>query len=116
LKNDSLVATLSDHFLQTGLYADLKLPEYLGRSKAFRKRADKQASLIFQELLLLKMRMLFLRLGLEDDEQHGFLAIAAEISADLKGLSGEERQREIDRYTTELRKKDQVNRLRDSMQ
>jgi hypothetical protein len=115
LRNDSLAATLSDHYLQTGLYADLKLPEYLGRLKAFRKRAEKQASLIFLELLLLKMRRLFLRLGLEDDEQHGFLAIAGEISADLKGLSGEERQREIDRYTTELQKKDQVNRLRDNM-
>jgi hypothetical protein len=116
LKNDALATTLSDQFLQTGLYADLKLPEYVGRLKAFRAKAEKQASLIFLEMLLLKMRLLFLRLGLEDGEQQGFLAMAAEISADLKGLSGEERQREIDRYTTELRKKDQVNRLRDNMQ
>jgi hypothetical protein len=116
LRNDSLAGSLSDSFLQTGLYADLKLPEYLGRLKAFRTRSERQGSSIFQEILLEKMRMLFLRLGLEDAEQHSFLAIAAEISAGLNGLTGEERQREIVRYMTDLRKKDQVNRLRDNMQ
>jgi hypothetical protein len=60
--------------------------------------------------------MLFLRLGLEEVEQQSFLAIAAEISAELKGLAGDERQREIVRYMAELRKKDHVNRLRDNMQ
>lgn len=116
LKNDSLAPTLSDSFLQTALYADLKLPEYTNRLKAFRTKADAHSSLTFQEILLLKMRTLFLRLGLQESEQYPFLSIAAEISADLKGMVGEERQREIDRYTNELRKRDQVNRLRDIMQ
>jgi len=116
LKNDSLAPTLSDSFLQTALYADLKLPEYNNRLKAFRAKADAHSSLIFQEILLIKMRTLFLRLGLQENEQYSFLSIAAEISADLKGLTGEEHQREIDRYTNDLRKRDQVNRLRDNMQ
>jgi hypothetical protein len=116
LRNDTLAESLSDSFLQTSLYADLKLPEYLGRLKALRTRSERQGSSIFQEILLEKMRMLFLRLGLEDAEQHSFLALAAEISAELNGLAGEERQREIVRYMTDLRKKDQVNRLRDNMQ
>ncbi|WP_198164231.1 hypothetical protein, partial [Bradyrhizobium jicamae] len=116
LKNDTLAQSLSDSFLQAALYADLKLPEYLGKLKAFRSKADKHGSLIFQEILLMKMRLLFLRLGMTEEEQHPFLAIAAEIGADLKGLQGEERQREIDRYTNDLRKKEQVNKLRDNMQ
>lgn len=116
LKNDSLADSLSDAFLQTGLYADLKLSEYIGRLKAFRARSEKQGSLIFQEILLEKMRLLFLRLGLEEEEQRAFLAIAAEISATLKGLSGDDRQREIVRYMDELKKKERVNRLRESMQ
>jgi len=94
----------------------LKLPDYNNRLKAFRANADAHSSLIFQEILLLKMRTLFLRLGLQENEQYSFLSIAAEISADLKGFTGEERQREIDRYTNDLRKRDQVNRLRDNMQ
>lgn len=114
LKSDTATQSLSAGFLKTALYADLKLPEYIGRLKGFREKAE--SSLIFQELLLLKMRQLFLRLGLSEEEQHPFLTIAAEISAEVKGLDGEERQREIDRYTTELKKKDQVKRLRENSQ
>lgn len=111
LKNDSLATSLSDHFLQTSIYADLKLPEYINRLKAFRKKSA--GSHIFLEILLLKMRELFLRLGLQDNEQLPFLALAAEISADLKGLKGEERTEEIQRYTTELRRLGHVSKLRD---
>ncbi|MGT2440520.1 hypothetical protein ACU4GH_37435 [Bradyrhizobium betae] len=60
--------------------------------------------------------MLFLRLGLDETEQRPFLALAAEISAALNGLTGDERQREIDRYMTELRKRGQVNRLKEGLQ
>ncbi|WP_338156393.1 metallophosphoesterase [Bradyrhizobium elkanii] len=114
LRNENLASSLSASFLQTALYADLKLNEYLGRLKAFRTRAGQ--SMIFQEALLIKMRELFLRLGLSEEDHHSFVTIAAEISAELKGLSGEDRQREIDRFTTELRKKDQVKRLREGAQ
>lgn len=116
LKNDDLATSLSDSFLQTGLFADLKLSEYLGRLKSFRARADKQNSMIFLEIMLEKMRLLFLRLGLDESEQPAFLAIAAEISAQLKGLDGEDRKREIVRYMAELKKTGRVSRLRDIMQ
>lgn len=114
LKNDALAPSLSADFLQTALYADLKLNEYLGRLKAFRKKTDQ--SMIFQEALLIKMRELFLRLGLSEEDHHSFVTIAAEISAEIKGLSGEDRQREVDRFTTELKKRDQVKRLREGAQ
>ncbi|WP_136624206.1 hypothetical protein [Bradyrhizobium centrolobii] len=111
LKNDGLAKSLSDQFLQTSVYADLKLPEYINRLKAFQKKSS--GSHIFLEILLLKMREIFLRLGLQDNEQLPFLALAAEISADIKGLEGEERTQEIHRYTNELRRLGHVNKLRD---
>ncbi|UYO41489.1 metallophosphoesterase [Rhodopseudomonas palustris] len=116
LKNDALVSTLSDSFLQTALYADLKLPEHINRLKAFKDKAAKQSSLIFEEILLLKMRSLFIRLGLQENEQSSFLTVAAEISAELRGLTGAERQREIDRYINEMKRKEQVSRLRELSQ
>jgi hypothetical protein len=114
LRNDSRAKSLSDAFLQASLYGDLKLPEYVGRLKSFKQKS--QHSHIFQEILLLKMRTIFLRLGLQDNEQLPFLALAAEISADIKGLEGEDRAKEIDRYTNDLRKAGRVNKLRKNMQ
>lgn len=113
LKNEQLARSLSDSFLQTSVYADLKLPEYINRLKAFQKKSED--SHIFLEILLLKMRTIFLRLGLQEDEQLPFLAVAAEISADIKGLTGDERTKEIDRYTHDLRRLGRVNKLRDNM-
>jgi predicted phosphodiesterase len=114
LKNDGLAKTLSDSLLQTGLYADLKLPEYLIRLKALKERAKEAGSYLILETLLVKMRDIFLRLGIQQDEQEGFLLIAADISAEIKGLAGEERQKEMDKFTGELRKRDQVNKLREN--
>jgi hypothetical protein len=114
LKNDGLAKSLSDSFLQTATYADLKLPEYINRLKTFQKKS--KDSHIFLEILLLKMRSIFLRLGLQENEQLPFLAVAAEISADIKGLEGDDRTKEVDRYTNELRRLGRVNKLRDNMQ
>jgi hypothetical protein len=115
LKNDDIPQSLSDSFLQTSLYADLKLDEFLGRLKALREKAAKAKSVTFLEFLLVKMHSLFLHLGIEHDEQAGFLHIAAELSADIKGLEGEERQREIEKYMTDLRRKGQVQQLRENL-
>jgi hypothetical protein len=115
LRNDKLARTLSDSFLQTSVYADLKLDEYLNRIKAMRDRATKSGSLVFLEFMLIKMRDIFLRLGLNRDEQDAFLRVAGELSAEIKGLAGEEKQREIGRYTTDLRRRDQVQKLRDNV-
>jgi hypothetical protein len=115
LRNDGLARTLSDSFLQTSLYADLKLDEYLGRLKAMKDRATNSGSLVFLEFMLIKMNDIFLRLGLQHSEQDGFLRLAAELSAEIKGLTGDERQKEIDRYSNELRRSDQVQKLRDGM-
>jgi hypothetical protein len=115
LRNDDIPQTLSDAFLQTALYADLKLDEYLNRLKVLKDKASDANSQSFLEFILIKMRTIFLRLGLQQHEQEGFLRIAAELSAEIKGLTGEERFREIERYTTDLRRRDQVNKLRENM-
>ena len=112
LKNDKIPQTLSDAFLQTSLYADLKLDEYLGGLRALRDKARAINSTMFLEFILMKMRNIFLRLGLQPDEQEPFLRMAAELAADLKGSKGDDRVREIDRYIEELRKRDRVIRLR----
>jgi hypothetical protein len=96
------------------LYADLKLEGFLVRLKQFREKAAKAKSSSFLEFLLFKMHSLFLRMGIDHNEQSGFLHLAAELSADIKGLDGEERQREIEKYTTDLRRKGQVRQLRDN--
>lgn len=114
LRKDELAKTLSDSFLQTGLYADLKLSEYLGKLRALKEKATEHGSHLILEALLIKLRDIFLRLGIHDNERNEFIRIAAEISAQIKGLSGEERQKEIDSYSTSLRRLDQVNKLRES--
>ena len=114
LRNSALPKTLSEHFLQTSVYADLKLDGYLKRLKAFKEMATDNGSIIFLEFMLVKLRDIFLRLGLQHHEQDPFLRVAAELSAEIKGLSGDEKQREIDRYTNDLRRRDQVQRLRDA--
>lgn len=78
-------------------------------------RATNSGSLVFLEFMLIRMNDIFLRLGLQHGEQDGFLRLAAELSAEIKGLTGDERQKEIDRYSNELRKSDQVQKLRDGM-
>src|SRR5262249_66612 len=83
LRADSVAGTLSDAFLQTSLYADLKLPEYINRLKAFKRKAGEVSSHIFLEALLMKMHAIFLRLGIAPDEQDSFLHLASEISADV---------------------------------
>jgi hypothetical protein len=99
--------------LQSGLYADLKLPEYLGRLKSLRDKAFDAGSYLILEALLIKMRDIFFRLGLQESEQDGFVRMAAELSADINGFTGEERQREMDKFSGDLRKREQVNKLRD---
>jgi hypothetical protein len=115
LKSDDIPNTLSDSFLQTSLYADLKLDGFLGRLKTLREKAAKAKSVSFMEFLLVKMHSMFLRLGIDHNEQSGFLHIAAELNADIKGLEGEERQREIEKYTTDLRRKGQVQQIRENV-
>ena len=90
------------------------MPEYLNRLKALKSKASQIDSRMFLEFMLIKMRDIFLRLGLQHGEQDAFLSLAAELSADIKGLKGEERQREIERFTTDLRRKEQVHRLREN--
>jgi len=90
------------------------LQGFLVRLKQFREKAAKAKSSSFLEFLLFKMHSLFLRMGIDHNEQSGFLHLAAELSADIKGLDGEERQREIEKYTTDLRRKGQVRQLRDN--
>jgi len=114
LRNENLASTLSDLFLQTSVYADLKLDEYLKQLKALKDRVTASGSRVFLESILIKMREIYLRLGLRADEQDGFLRVAAELSAEIKGLTGEERKREIDRYSTDLRRSDQIQKLRET--
>ena len=114
LRNENLASTLSDLFLQTSVYADLKLDEYLKQLKALKDRVTASGSRVFLESILIKMREIYLRLGLRADEQDGFLRVAAELSAEIKGLTGEERKREIDRYSKDLRRSDQIQKLRET--
>jgi hypothetical protein len=115
LRNNGIAKTLSESFLQTSLYADLKLDEYLGQLAKFRDRASENNSHIFLEFMLIKLRDIFLRLGLAFHEQEAFLRMAGQLSADIKGLTGDDHQREVDRYVVDLRKRDQVQRLKDNI-
>jgi 3',5'-cyclic AMP phosphodiesterase CpdA len=111
LKNGGLAKSIPEAFLQTGLYADLKLPEYLMQlRKLFTKSKDSQ---LFLEVLMVKLQDIYLRLGLDDTEQKAFLDLAADISADLKGLKGPARTAERSRYSESLKRREQVAKLRD---
>src|SRR5215831_9042436 len=47
LRNENLASTLSDLFLQTSVYADLKLDEYLKQLKALKDRVTASGSRVF---------------------------------------------------------------------
>ena len=111
LKNGDLAKSVPEAFLQTALYADLKLPEYLIQlRKLFTKSKD---SRLFLEVLMVKLQDIYLRLGLDDTEQTAFLDLAADISADLKGLRGPTRTVERSKYSEGLKRREQVAKLRD---
>jgi hypothetical protein len=70
---------------------------------------------VILEALLIKMSDIFLRLGLTDAEQEAFVQIAAELSVEIKGLKGDDRQKEIDKYSHDLRRREQVKKIRDNL-
>jgi hypothetical protein len=111
LRDRKLQLTLGASFLQTSLYADMKLNEYVGELKAFMGAASN--SQFFLEAMLLKMRDIYVRFGLTGDEQKGFRRLAAELSADLKGLKGEERSQHLSTFANDLDKVEQVAKLRE---
>jgi predicted phosphodiesterase len=112
LRDENLSADSASAFLQTGLYADMKLTEYLPQLGKLRRRMAE--SQFFLEAMLLKMRDLYTRFGLTAEEQKPFRKLAAEISADLKGLKGQDRSKHMSDYANELDRNEQLVRLREA--
>jgi hypothetical protein len=112
LRSDEIPLSLSARFLQVGLTADMKLNEYLGQIGKFKSKAAE--SQFFQEALLLKMRDIYMRFGLKREEQKGFRKLAAELSADIKGLKGEERTNHLSSFAEDLDRNEQLTKLREA--
>ena len=83
LKENERAASMTVEFLQTGLYADMKLPEYLGQLSKLHKRV--QSSRFFLEALLTKLRDIYLRFDVSPAEQERFRRLVLEIGADFQG-------------------------------
>ncbi|MGD1015669.1 MAG: metallophosphoesterase [Roseiarcus sp.] len=111
LKNDSIAISTAAAFLQTGLYADMKLPEYIGQLKRLIKKIGK--SQFFREALLVKLRDIYLRYDIGPVEQKGFREVVAALSADLGGFTGQARADHIRKSLEDLRKTRLVKRVRD---
>lgn len=112
LRNELNDASATVSFLRTGLYADMKLQEYLIQLDKLRKRLEGLPFL--QESLVVKLRDLYIRYGVGAHEEPGFRQLVGALSADLKGLKARERSEHIERFLADLRKDAVVAKLRDS--
>ena len=110
-KKDEMARSMTVAFLQTGLYADMKLPEYLDQLARLHKRVE--PSKFFLEALLVKLRDIYVRFNIEADEHERFRKLVLEISADAKGLKGPARDEYIKKYAKDLDRREVLARLRD---
>jgi hypothetical protein len=111
LKNEALANSPTTAFLQTGLYADMKLDHYIGQLKRLHDKL--RDSPFFLEAMLVKLRDIYLRYDIGRDEQKGFRALVADVSADAKGLRGRDRLEHIGKFLSDLSKSEVVAKLRD---
>jgi hypothetical protein len=112
LKNDELAKTPTTAFLQTGLYADMKLNEYIGQLKRLHDKL--RESPFFLEAMLVKLRDIYLRYDIGPLEQKGFRELVADLSADTNGLRGRQRTEHIRKYLKDLTRSEVVARFRDN--
>jgi len=98
---------VSDLF-RTGLLADLKVDAFLKVVRSFIK--DHKKSSFLMESLMVKMRDVFLRYGFTDSESNEFRRIIAELDADLRGVTGAQRERDIARGAQALMKSKTITR------
>lgn len=104
---------LAENFLQSGVYADLKLKEYLLKLNRLHKKIDGKTFLL--EALLVKMRDIYMRFGVSDTDREPFRHLVAEIYADVLGFKGSDRHGKITGYLTELDKQERVARIRENV-
>jgi hypothetical protein len=112
LRRDNPKHSLAVAFLQTGLYADLKLREYLNQLESLRRRVSESS--FFLEALLVKLRDIYLRFDVAPNERLAFRRLVAEIAADIDGHKGRIRSAEISKSMQSLKRVEQVARLRDA--
>lgn len=102
--------SLTAAFLQTGLYADMKLDEYIGQLRKLQKRVTN--SPFFLEALLVKLRDIYIRYNIAPGEIKSFRSLVVEISADVKGLKGSERTEHTKKVIEDIERRELVARLR----
>jgi hypothetical protein len=112
LRNETGDSSATVTFLRTGLYADMKLNEFLIQLEKLRKRLEGLPFL--QESLLVKLRDLYVRYSVGVSEERGFRQLVGTLSADLRGLKGRERSEHIQKYLEGLEKDAVVSKLRDA--
>lgn len=112
LRRDYPKRSLTVAFLQTGLYADLQLTEYLNQLKSLHKRVSE--SPFFLEALLVKLRDFYLRFGVARYERVAFRRLIAEIRADVEGRKGRDRTEKIAMWMASLGRDEQVEKFRDA--
>ncbi|MCW2282753.1 putative MPP superfamily phosphohydrolase [Rhodoblastus acidophilus] len=115
LNDDKPPKKKTEEYLRVGLYADMKLSEYMLQLKALRKSlAEDPPSPFLLESLLFKLRDIYLRYGMSQIEQKPFREIVTELSADLRGLKGDARSKHITEYLNKLEKDELVTKLREN--
>ncbi len=110
LKDVGAAQSITAAFLQTGLYADMRLGEYLGQLQKLQKQVVN--SPFFLEALLVKLRDIYVRYNIEPNEVKGFRSLVVDISADVKGLKGTARNEHIKAVLKDIDQRELVARLR----
>ena len=112
LRKDELATSITSQFLQAGLYADMKLENFIDKLERFYKQSGD--SQFFMEALITKMRDIYFRFGLTTVEQKAFQELAGNLSADVKGLKGVARNKEMGKFIQSLKRNSQIKRLTDN--
>jgi hypothetical protein len=110
LKKNELATSMTVEFLQTGLYADMKLPEYLSQLVKLHRRV--QSSKFLLEALLVKLQDIYIRFDVGPTEQERFRKLVLEIGADSKGLKGAARDKYLKTHAEQLDKSTLLARIR----
>ena len=110
LKSQELTSSGMEDLVRTGILSYLKLPDFMNMAKLFAKRWHKSEFLL--HAMVLELRDVYLRYGFSDAESQQFRNLIGTIQADLKGLKGTDRDREISATLLQLRQAKIVGDMR----
>jgi hypothetical protein len=104
-------APIAIRFLNESLYLDLRLPGFAARTRRYKDSLKGRR--YFSESLLVKLQEGYMRFPLEDDaEDNEYLTLLAELTAELSGKRGAQRDQARGWQMQEIKKRQLIEKLK----